>query len=280
MNTTLVSTPLLQAIAALAQTAARAIMQVYASGFAVEAKSDTTPITAADRRSHDVIVAGLRRLTPTVPVLSEESPEEVHEYAQRRTWHRLWLVDPLDGTREFVARNGEFTVNIALIEEHAAVMGAVGVPATGTVYFGAHELGASKQLQGETPVPLRPRVPADLQPLVLCSRSHGDPALDGALESLGPHTREAVGSALKFCRVAEGTADFYPRFGATSEWDTAAGQAVLESAGGQVIDALGEPLRYNARPTLTNPGFLAFADAARDWHAVWAARGGRLQEVC
>lgn len=274
MNPTLVSLPLLQAVAALAQRAARAIMQVYAAEFAVEAKADASPITAADRASHELIVAGLQRLTPTVPILSEESPEEVHDYARRRDWSRLWLIDPLDGTREFVHRNGEFTVNIALIEMHTAALGAVAVPARETVYFGARALGGWRQLDDNPPTPLEPLLPARIPARVLCSRSHADPELSAALERLGPHTLERVGSALKFCRVAEGTADFYPRFGRTSEWDTAAGQAVLESAGGQVIDACGEPLRYNARASLLNPGFFAFADPTRDWQSIGAARTG------
>lgn len=256
---------LLQAITALADSAGKAIMQIYNTEFAIEAKADDSPLTAADRASHDLIVAGLQKLTPTIPVLSEESAEQIHDYSQRQPWKQFWLVDPLDGTKEFIKRNGEFTVNVALVEEHEPTMGVVAAPALGLLYFGARGLGGWKQEGEQAPQPLRPTVPARAQPVIVGSRSHRDTSLDGLLSRIGPHEMKPMGSSLKFCLVAEGTADLYPRFGPTSEWDTAAAQAVLESAGGQVTDVQGEPLRYNARPTLLNPNFLAFADRARDW---------------
>lgn len=270
MTATLVSESLLQAIAALAQTAGRAIMQIYATPFAVEAKPDATPLTAADRASHELIAAELRRLTPSVPVLSEESAADVHDYRQRRAWSRLWLVDPLDGTKEFINRNGEFTVNIALIEANEPVLGAVCAPALERTYFGARRHGAWRRSDLGAAVAIEPLTPARACPVVVGSRSHRDAELTAALARLGSHETRMVGSAVKFCLVADGTADFYPRFGPTSEWDTAAGQAVLESAGGQVTDLQGAALRYNTRPTLSNPGFLAFADRTRDWRRIVA----------
>jgi 3'(2'), 5'-bisphosphate nucleotidase len=256
---------LLHAIAALAQDAGRAIMKVYDTEFAVESKSDDSPLTAADRAAHDVIVAGLQQLTPAIPVLSEESAEHIHDYSQRQPWKQFWLVDPLDGTKEFIKRNGEFTVNIALVDGHEPVLGVVVAPALGLVYYGARGLGGWKQHGDNAPEALQPCIPARAQPAIVGSRSHRDSSLDGLLERIGPHEMKPMGSSLKFCLVAEGTADLYPRFGPTSEWDTAAAQAVLESVGGQVTDVQGEPLRYNARPTLLNPSFLAFADRTRDW---------------
>ena len=248
---------------ALARRAGAAILEIYAGTFGVENKADDSPLTAADMASHRVIVEGLHALTPDIPVLSEESAGI--PWSERAAWKRYWLVDPLDGTREFIKRNGEFTVNIALVEEHEPTMGVVAAPALGLLYFGARGLGGWKQEGEQAPQPLRPTVPARAQPVIVGSRSHRDASLDGLLSRIGPHEMKPMGSSLKFCLVAEGTADLYPRFGPTSEWDTAAAQAVLESAGGQVTDVQGEPLRYNARPTLLNPNFLAFADRARDW---------------
>jgi 3'(2'), 5'-bisphosphate nucleotidase len=256
---------LLQAITALAQNAGRAIMNFYDTAYSVESKSDDSPLTAADKASHDVITAGLKELTPSIPVLSEESAAHIHDYAQRQPWTRFWLVDPLDGTKEFIKRNGEFTVNIALVEGHEPVLGVVAAPALGVVYYGARGLGGWKQRDGGEPEALRPAVPAREVPVIVGSRSHRDTSLDGLLERIGPHELRPMGSSLKFCLVAEGTADFYPRFGPTSEWDTAAAQAILESVGGHVTDVHGEPLRYNARPTLLNPNFIAFADPGREW---------------
>jgi 3'(2'), 5'-bisphosphate nucleotidase len=239
-------------------------MQVYAGEFAVENKQDDSPLTQADREAHRIITAGLKALTPNIPVLSEESPPSTHEFKTRRHWETLWLVDPLDGTREFINRNGEFTVNIALIHEHQPVLGVVAIPASQTIYTGAVGLGAQR-IDAHGSRSIRTLQPARTVPIVVGSRSHRGDSLDALLTRLGPHELCAVGSALKFCRVAEGVADFYPRLGPTSEWDTAAGQAVLEAAGGKVIDLHGSPLRYNQRESLLNPYFLAFGDATVNW---------------
>jgi 3'(2'), 5'-bisphosphate nucleotidase len=231
-------------------------MRVYGSGFSVQHKDDNSPLTLADLESQRVIIEGLQRLTPEVPILSEESAAA--PWAERQTWRELWVVDPLDGTREFVKRNGEFTVNIALVIEHEPVLGVVAAPAQSLIYWGAAGVGAFKQQPGADQRPIHTSVPA--QPLrVVGSRSHTSPQTAAYLARLGPHAITGVGSSLKFCLVAEGNAELYPRFGATSEWDTAAGQAVLEAAGGQVTRMDGHRLRYNCRESVINGDFVAFS---------------------
>jgi 3'(2'), 5'-bisphosphate nucleotidase len=243
---------------ALMPTVARAgavIMQIYEGAFAVEHKADHSPLTLADLESQRIIMESLRELTPEIPVLSEESANAPWEV--RRHWREVWVVDPLDGTREFVKRNGEFTINIALIADHEPVLGVISAPAIGVVYWGAAGIGAFRRRQGEPETPITISKPA--QPLrVVGSRSHGRRETEIYLERLGSYRETGVGSSLKFCLVAEGSADLYPRFGPTSEWDTAAGQAVLESAGGHVTRLDGHRLTYNRRETLINGDFLAF----------------------
>ncbi|MCU0766384.1 MAG: 3'(2'),5'-bisphosphate nucleotidase CysQ [Gammaproteobacteria bacterium] len=253
---------LLDAVLDLARRAGEAILEVYRSDFAVAAKEDRSPLTEADLRAHRVIVAGLSALTPALPVLSEESAAA--PYDVRAGWSRYWLVDPLDGTREFVKRNGEFTVNIALIGGHAPVLGVVYAPALEVAYAGGAGLGAFKEAGG-TRSPIRVATPAASPLRVVGSRSHAGESLGRFLAGLGAHALVSMGSSLKLCLVAEGAADVYPRLGPTSEWDTAAAQAVVEGAGGAVTDTAGGPLRYNAKADLLNPHFLVFGDRARDW---------------
>ena len=249
----------------LARRAGGAILEVYAGSFAVERKADDSPLTAADMASHRVIVDGLRALTPDIPVLSEESKSL--DWATRRAWQRYWLVDPLDGTREFVKRNGEFTVNIALIENHAPVLGVVLLPVTGALYYGIGGEGAFMEAApGALPQPVATRV-APAVPVVAGSRSHGGDRQVGFLAKLGEHRLLPVGSSIKFCMVAQGEADLYLRLGPTSEWDTAAAQCVVEQAGGAVVDLAGQPLRYNTKDSLLNPEFLALGDRSVDWLA-------------
>jgi 3'(2'), 5'-bisphosphate nucleotidase len=196
-------------------------------------------------------------------VLSEESaPIDDQE---RLSWSTYWLVDPLDGTKEFLNRNGEFTVNIALIEDNVPSFGIVHVPVEGLTYVGQAKKGAFRLDAAHTQVSLHVAEQASDPLRILGSRSHPAPDLDEYLTQQGPFIMAPVGSSLKFCRVAEGSADLYPRFGPTSEWDTAAGQAVLESAGGRVVDLQGYRLRYNLKTSLLNPYFLAFGDLSRDW---------------
>ena len=222
--------------------AAAAIMKIYDGEFAVQRKSDDSPLTHADLESQRVILEGLAGLTPAIPVLSEESAEV--PWAERSGWQDLWVVDPLDGTREFVKRNGEFTINIALVSQHEPVLGIVAAPVHDLVYWGVKGIGAFRRRGAQAPSAIQ--VAPIGQPLrVVGSRSHASAETAAFLQRVGPHVLTGIGSSLKFCLVAEGSADLYPRFGPTSEWDTAAGQAVLESAGGGVTRLDGHRLRYN-----------------------------------
>jgi 3'(2'), 5'-bisphosphate nucleotidase len=240
----------------VADAAGDAIMRVYEAEFAVERKPDDSPLTLADLESQRVILAALARLTPDIPVLSEESAAA--PWDERRTWRESWVVDPLDGTREFIKRNGEFTVNIALVSENQPLLGVVAAPALRVLYWGAAGVGAFRRRDAvETAIHVTP----PRRPLrVVGSRSHASAQTAAYLERLGPHELQGIGSSLKFCLVAEGSADLYPRFGPTSEWDTAAGQAVVEAAGGGVTGMDGRRLRYNCRESLINGDFLAFGD--------------------
>lgn len=247
-----------EAVITLARKAAGEILAIYERGFAIEHKDDRSPLTAADLASHRCIVAGLRALTPDIPVLSEESKHI--DIAARREWTTFWLVDPLDGTREFIKRNGEFTVNIALVEDGVATFGVIQQPVTGVLWHGTQGQGAFRR-DGGADAAIRVRKPAQPPLRIAASRSHRDERTQALLDALGGEA-VACGSSLKFCRIAEGGIDLYPRFGPTGEWDTAAGQAIVEAAGGAVLDPRGRPLRYNQRDTLLNGDFLAFGDAA------------------
>lgn len=252
-------------LVALARQAGAAIMQVYARDFAVETKADASPLTEADLAAHRLICDGLRAMTPDIPVLSEEAADIPWEC--RRAWDTLWLVDPLDGTREFVKKNGEFTVNIALIERHEPTLGVIYAPALDEMVHAERGVGAYLRTPGGD-VALSTTRPAAAPLRVAASRSHLTERTARLLDALGEHERHGLGSSLKFCRLAEGRIDFYPRFGPTSEWDTAAGQAILETAGGCVVGLDGHPLRYNTKDSLLNPDFLALGDpslAWRDW---------------
>ncbi len=236
----------------LAEEAGRAILTVYHSGsFDVSRKADASPLTEADLLSHSIIEKGLRSLTPDAPVLSEESVGI--EVATRRAWGTFWLVDPLDGTKEFIKRNGEFTVNIALIEDGCPVFGVVVAPVLERTYFGGVETPSVRiDTDGTHSISCCPR----RRPLkIVSSRSHPSPEQEAFLNSLGPHECIPMGSSLKICLVAEGTADFYPRLGPTMEWDIAAAHAVVLGAGGQLTQLEGEAVKYN-KLDLLNPHFL------------------------
>src|ERR1700688_3081492 len=240
----------------IVESAGAAIMRVYDAGFTVQRKEDNSPLTLADLESQRVIIEGLAEMTPGIPILSEESAQA--PWGERQSWRELWVVDPLDGTREFVKRNGEFTVNIALVREHEPVLGMVAAPPLGLLYWGASGAGAFSHHRGAAQVPIKVSPPQS--PLrVVGSRSHASAETAGYLTRLGPHALTGIGSSLKFCLVAEGKADLYPRFGPTSEWDTAAGQALLEAAGGHVTRLDRHRLRYNCRESVINGDFLAFA---------------------
>lgn len=263
---------LVQGVLAVAQAAGVAIMAIYhdSQRWQVVEKEDKSPLTAADLAAHEAIAVGLRRLPVQAPMLSEES--SLHERAGHRDWPRFWLVDPLDGTREFIARNGEFSVNIALVDGHDVVLGVVYGPANGVAYVAAKGLGAFRVEQGQwssikvavLPTSLNPR-PINLT----VSRRHGLERLvsfEAAVASRWGQVRSVpAGSAFKICAVADGAADAYPRFGPTMEWDTAAAQIVLEEAGGSLLNERGHRFRYNLRETLTNGSFLAVGDQPEQW---------------
>lgn len=248
---------LLQAVEAIARAAGRAIMEVYASDFAVLGKPDASPLTEADLRAEAIITPALQALLPGVPVVAEEAHARGGcDHTAGQGGAAFWLVDPLDGTREFVARNGEFTVNIALVRDGEPVLGVVYAPALGRLYAGERGQGAWLDEAGGRREIRSRRVPA-AGLTVATSRVHGDRASVDALLHGHPVAQHLVaGSSLKFGLLASGLADVYPRYGRTMEWDTAAGQAVLVAAGGTVRDTAGQPLRYGKRG-FENPHFIA-----------------------
>lgn len=250
-------------IVALAERAGDAIMTIYQTDFEVDYKADESPLTNADMAAHRTIVAGLEALTPQIPILSEESADQI-TWEMRRDWDCHWLVDPLDGTKEFIKKNGEFTVNIALIENGIAVLGVVAVPARGETYYAARGVGAFKTKNGVERA-ISVAKPAARPLRVAGSRSHGNDETRRFIERLGEAEVVGIGSALKLCLVAEGTVDVYPRFGPTSEWDTGAAQAVVEQAGGRVTGVDMAPLPYNGKESILNPYFLVFGDETIDW---------------
>lgn len=259
----------------IAREAAKAILAVYATDFEVETKDDDSPLTRADLAAHRIIVDGLREMTPDLPILSEESADI--PWGERRHWSSYWLVDPLDGTKEFIKKNGEFTVNIALIEAGVPVAGIVHVPVSGASYLGVTGFngttigmgafsGGAMKISPNDETEIRVQQPHQQPPRVVASRSHRSKEVDAYLASLGEHEIVSMGSSLKMCLVAEGKADVCPRLGPTSEWDTAAAHAVLLAAGGQLMDATtGKPLKYNQKETLLNPWFIAYGDQEVDW---------------
>jgi 3'(2'), 5'-bisphosphate nucleotidase len=256
-------TPVLQEVIGIAKRAGAAIMEVYAHGIEVQHKADNSPLTQADLAAHHIIEAGLTELTPDLPVLSEESASI--PYDTRKQWDRYWLVDPLDGTREFIKRNGEFTVNIALIEHHQPVLGVVFAPALDLLFYAAQGQGAYRQLANREPQRIYARTFDPTQVAVAGSRSHAGGELTRFLDRMGPHLLISMGSSLKICLVAEGRADVYPRLGLTSEWDTAAAQCVLQEAGGKLIDTQGRVFKYNLKDSLLNPHFFAVGAGNHNW---------------
>jgi 3'(2'), 5'-bisphosphate nucleotidase len=257
---------LIEPIAALARQAGDAILEVYATDFDVQSKDDESPLTQADLASHRCIVAGLEARTPELPIISEESG--LPGFDERGRWSRYWLIDPLDGTKEFVNRNGEFTVNIALIEAGKPVFGVVHVPVQGKTYVGCEGHGAELRI-GEQPAEKIRVASTSASPVrVVGSRSHRGASLDAFIRNLGDCDLVPMGSSLKFCVVAEGGADVYPRLGPTSEWDTAAAQAVVEQAGGTVVTLDGKPMMYNQKEAILNPYFIVIGASDHDWLAL------------
>ncbi len=247
----------------ISYTAGDAIVDIYNRDFNIEHKDDKSPLTEADMAAHHIIVDGLEALTPDIPVLSEESASI--PFNIRSGWHRYWLVDPLDGTREFIKRNGEFTVNIALVEDGQVIMGVIVVPVTGTCFYACQGNGAFTCARdgGAQPIRVRELDPNSKQ--IVGSRSHAGKRLQTFLENVGDHELLSMGSSLKSCLVAQGKADIYPRLGLTSEWDTAAAQAIVEEAGGILVTLDMQQLRYNTKDSLLNPEFLVIGDRDYDW---------------
>jgi len=252
-------------ISGLARRVGNAILEIYTTDFAIERKADNSLLTAADIAAHRLIVSHLSALTPNWPILSEESAEI--SWQERSGWQRYWLIDPLDGTREFVKRNGEFTVNIALIEKHCPILGVVLAPTTEELYCAWEGAGAWLFLAANAEEGQRLRTRPRPTPLVVTgSRSHNHERLEKAVAPMGAYQIMPLGSSLKFCRIARAEADLYVRLGKTCEWDTAAGQYILEQAGGAVVDFSGNPLRYNRQESLINPAFMAYGDRLSNWN--------------
>ncbi len=272
----MITQELLNLVTALAKQAGLAIMEVYNRGQAikVQTKSDHSPVTEADLAAHNIIEQGLRELTPTIPVLSEESA--LAPYQERSNWTQYWLIDPLDGTKEFIRRSDEFTVNIALIRNNEPVLGVVYLPAQEVSYFAAQGIGAFKQ-QGTQQEAIATRSIQSIKDsqqelMVVASRHHGAEAVEQLLSRLEQKLTRCktvnLGSSLKMCLIAEGKADIYPRLAPTSEWDTAAAQAILEMAGGMILADDFSPLRYNTKENILNPHFYAVGDNEIDWRTI------------
>ncbi|MEN5200777.1 3'(2'),5'-bisphosphate nucleotidase CysQ [Pseudomonas wadenswilerensis] len=257
---------LMQQVVELARQAGKAILPFWRADVAVTAKADESPVTAADLAAHEVIAEGLRALAPEIPVLSEEDCDI--PLSERQGWQRWWLVDPLDGTKEFIAGTEEFTVNIALVEQGQVVFGVVAIPTNGRCYFGGKSLGAWLAEAGGVAkaISVRTAPPAGERFTVVASRRHSSPQQEALLAGLSQAVGELelanIGSSLKFCLLAEGAADCYPRLAPTSQWDTAAAQGVLEGAGGEVLGLDGQAFVYPPRESLLNPFFLALPAAA------------------
>lgn len=249
---------------ALARKAGERIVEVYADEYEVAIKEDETPVTTADMAAHDIILSGLASVEPQLPVLSEES--DAIPFSERHQWDMYWLVDPLDGTREFLRRNGEFTVNIALIVHGEPVIGVIVAPVLDVAYYAARGAGAWKQIGEAAPVSIHVRnAPSDKLVVARSRCPTTGPNLQKFLDKLGNHDEIPMGAALKSCLVAEGSADVYARLGPTGEWDTGAAQCIVEEAGGHFCDTHMRDLRYNTHESLINPHFVVFGDSQYDW---------------
>ncbi len=251
----------------IARDAGKKILEVYDKDFEIEHKDDKSPLTDADMASHYTIVEFLSALTPDIPILSEESARLPFE--ERQQWHTYWLVDPLDGTREFIKRNGEFTVNIALINNHKSILGVIHVPVLDVDYFAYSGGGAFKREQGGESRPISVKKLDENKITIAGSRSHGSDEMQKYMANISNSYNKvemlSMGSSLKFCLVAEGRADLYPRLGLTSEWDTAAAHCIVEQAGGYVTKTDMSALDYNTKDSLLNPFFFVFGDNNTDW---------------
>ena len=263
MNNSLDLEKLCHECVTIARDAGEAILTIYDAGFNVEEKDDKSPLTDADMASHNLIVKRLTELTPDIPILSEESAKL--PFAERASWGTYWLVDPLDGTREFIKRNGEFTVNIALIHQHQSIIGVINVPVLDVDYYAWEGGGCFKTEHKGEAAKISVKKLNDSRLTVAGSRSHGSEMMQQYMAKLGDVETLSMGSSLKFCLVAEGRADLYPRLGLTSEWDTAAAHCIVVQAGGYITKTDMTPLEYNTKDSLLNPFFFVYGDNSRDW---------------
>jgi len=243
---------LIEQLIEISKEAGKAILEVYNSNFDYQLKEDLSPLTKADTLSNHIICERLKALTPNIPILSEENSDI--PFNIRASWKQYWLIDPLDGTKEFIKRNGEFTVNIALINNNEPVFGVIYIPVNNRLFWGSRDYG-SYEIESD----MRERkihVSNKNLKKIACSRSHSNPEFNNFLENLDTYTTVKIGSSLKFCLIANGEIDIYPRLGPTSEWDIAAGEAILRSAGGCIIDLEGKNIIYNKK-NIINPSFIA-----------------------
>ena len=242
----------------IAKEAGEAITEIYNSDFDYQLKKDLSPITAADNLSHIIITKRLKILTPEIPILSEENCDI--PYKIRANWTKYWLVDPLDGTKEFIKRNGEFTVNIALIENNTPIFGVIHLPVTSETYWGSQVNGSFYSNKNNDVERISVSDNHQNPMRIVASRSHPSEMLNSLLEKLVDYEIIEVGSSIKFCHIASGQADCYPRFGPTSEWDTAAGEAIVRFAGGQIVTTNGNSIKYNLKGNYLNPNFIVSND--------------------
>ena len=257
----------LPSVCQIARAAGSEILKIYKSDdINIAYKKDRSPVTNADLKSDQLITEQLQQLTPHMPILSEETAYK-HPYSARAQWHTYWLVDPLDGTKGFISKNGFFTVNIALIKNQQAVLGVVYAPASDQLFFAAQHSGAFRQIQRAPSEKISVRTRPRAQPVIAVSRAHINQPTRRLLTQIGRHRLLRADSAIKCCLVADGSADLYLRAGPTCEWDTAAGQCIVEEAGGSLCDRHGQPLRYNAKESLINPPFAVYSAASPQWQA-------------
>jgi len=261
---------LLDDIQRIAREAGNAIMGIYETDFAQYEKQDQSPLTEADLTAHKIICEGLERIS-SLPILSEESPSQDMAWQKRKDWNEFWLVDPLDGTKEFINKNDEFTVNIALIQNGVAVLGVVYCPPLDRMYFASQEIGAYKQEANLDPVKIAVATEPKSGEIwsIVGSRLHGAEALEMFANQLGEVETVSMGSSLKLCLVAEGKAHLYPRLAPTCEWDTGAAQAIVECAGGQVLTPGLAALRYGAKEDLLNPYFIVCGKISESWRCTF-----------
>jgi 3'(2'), 5'-bisphosphate nucleotidase len=261
---------LLNDVCKIARQAGAKILEIYnTDDFEVQIKGDDSPLTKADLAAHHIIVDFLEANYPDIPCLSEESTGI--EYQERKRWSRCFVIDPLDGTKEFIARNGEFTVNIALQENGKPVLGVIYVPVTGVLYYAAEGVGAFKQQQDSPAAKISVRALQQKEGAnhftVVASRRHGLDKVESLCQNFSSYDLTSRGSSLKMCMVAEGAADLYPRLALTSEWDTAAAQAIVEQAGGKIVQLDFSDMVYNQKESLLNPFFLVLGDPKFDWES-------------